>query len=407
MTTSRCSSQPLAGKTYTLFPKKVTYLIYLGIFEIGSLVCALAPTSNALIAGRVVTGFGASGVFAGGFVILTTIIPLHKRAIWTGTMSSTFAVASIVGPVLGGAFTQHVTWRWCFFINLPIGCFSAIIVLLFFRIKSAATENASLLEKLKGLDGLGFILFASSMTMLLLALQWGGVTYAWNSSVVIGLFVGFGVVMTLFIAWQLYLKDTALIPPKLFANKNVWLICASSFFVNGPFQTVVYWLPIWFQAVLGVSPSASGIRYLPTVISDVLASFIGSAIVMKLGLWNPFLLFGEAMVCLGAGLLTTLYPGISDGHWIGYQIFGGVGYSLVSNLVSSATLAYGIFPNFIPSGSSGHASISTHRSRSHRCHQFIDGHFNQLCYISCYWAIRFPRTTGYESLRGSIARHRE
>ena len=322
-------------------------------------------------------------------------------------MSSTFAVASIVGPVLGGAFTQHVTWRWCFYINIPIGCFSAIIVLLFFRIKSAATENAPFLEKLKGLDGLGFILFASSMAMLLLALQWGGATYAWNSSVVIGLFVGFGVVMTLFIAWQLYLKDTALIPPKLFANKNVWLICASSFFVNGPFQTIVYWLPIWFQAVLGVPPSASGIRYLPTVISDVLASFIGSAIVMKLGLWNPFLLFGEAMVCLGAGLLTTLYPGISDGHWIGYQIFGGMGYSLVSNLVSSATLAYGIFPDFIPSGSSGHASISTHRSRSHRCHKFIDGHFNQLCYISCHWAICFPRTTCYESLRGSIARRCE
>lgn len=266
-------------------------------------------------------------------MILTTIIPLHKRAIYTGTMSSTFAIASIVGPVLGGAITQHSTWRWIFLLNLPIGGFAAAFIFFFFHVKPAPTEAAPRLEKLKGLDALGFTLFASSITMLLLALQWGGVVHPWRSSTVIGLIVGSALIMSIFIAWQLYLKDTALIPPRLFDNKNVWLICASSFFVNGPFQTIVYWLPIWFQAVLGVSPTASGVRYLPTVIADVLASFIGAGMAMKIGVWNPFLLFAEAMVCIGAGLLTTLQPGISDGHWIGYQIFGGIGYSLASNMI--------------------------------------------------------------------------
>ena len=330
----RCATQPLADKTFTLFPKRTIYLVYLGIFELGSLVCALAPTSNALIAGRAVAGFGASGVFAGGFVLLTTIIPLHKRAIWTATMSSTFAIASIVGPVIAGAFTQKVTWRWCFYLNLPIGGFAAALILFLFRIKGAATEKASLLEKFKCLDGVGFVLFAGSITMLLLALQFGGTAYAWNSSVIIGLFVGFGLTMLTFIPWQMYLQDTALIPPRLFKYRNASLILSSSIFVNGPFQTIVYWLPIWFQVVLGVTPEASGVRYLPTVISDALASLIGAGIVMQLGVWNPFLLFAEAMVCVGAGLLTTLHPGISDGHWIGYQIFGGIGYSLASNLVS-------------------------------------------------------------------------
>ncbi|KAM0798243.1 major facilitator superfamily domain-containing protein [Usnea florida] len=156
-----CATQPLAGKTFILFPKRTVYLAYLGVFELGSLVCALAPISNALIAGRAVAGFGASGVFAGGFVLLTTIIPLHKRAIWTGTMSSTFAIASIVGPVIAGAFTEHITWRWCFYLNLPIGGFAAVLILFLFRIKGAATEKARLLEKMKGLDGLGFVLFAT------------------------------------------------------------------------------------------------------------------------------------------------------------------------------------------------------------------------------------------------------
>lgn len=102
----RCATQPLAGKTFVLFPKKLVYLVYLAIFEIGSLVCALAPSSKALIVGRAISGLGASGMFAGGFAVQTAIIPLHKRAIWIGAISSTFSIASIVGPVIGGALTQ-------------------------------------------------------------------------------------------------------------------------------------------------------------------------------------------------------------------------------------------------------------------------------------------------------------
>ncbi|OTA98605.1 hypothetical protein M426DRAFT_17239 [Hypoxylon sp. CI-4A] len=347
-----CSSQPLAGKLYTLFPKKLVYLVYMFVFEVGSLVCALAPNSNALIVGRAIAGLGASGLFAGGLTILTTIIPLHKRPIWTGTWSSVFAVASIVGPVIGGALTQHVTWRWCFYINLPIGGAGAVIFFFLVHLKTAATEKVSLRNKLEGLDLVGFVLFAGSITMLLLGLQWGGITYAWSSSTIIGLFVGSGVVLALFIPWQLYRKEQALVPPRLFTvNRNPGLLCAASFFVNGPFQLIIYWLPIWFQAVLGASPTQSGVDYFPTVIADVLAAFIGSGIVMQLGWWNPFILFGEALVCLGGGLLSTLYPEISSGHWIGYQIFGGLGYSLVSN-ISHIGMQASLPQDLVPIGAS-------------------------------------------------------
>lgn len=331
----RCASQPLAGKTFVLFDKKWTYLAYFAIFEAGNLICALAPSSYVLIAGRAVAGLGASGSFAGGFTILTTMVPLHRRAIYTGTWSSMFAIASIVGPVIGGALTQNLTWRWCFYINLPFGGFAAAIFVVLAHFKPAETEKVPLTDKLKGMDAIGFLLFAGSITMLLLPLQWGGREFPWKSSTIIGLFVGFAVTLVLFIAWQVWAQDNALIPPRLFqTNRNSWLLCVSSFFVNGPFQIIIYWLPIWFQAVLGASPTQSGINYLPTVISDVLASFIVSAITMKVGYWNPFLLLAEAFVCLAGGLLSTIYPDISDGHWIGYQIFGGIGYSLASNMVS-------------------------------------------------------------------------
>ncbi|CBF83093.1 hypothetical protein AN3254.2 [Aspergillus nidulans FGSC A4] len=331
-----CATQPLAGKTFTLFAKKWTYLAYVAIFEAGSLVSALAPSSAVFIVGRAIAGVGASGIFAGGLVILTTVIPLHKRAIWTGTMNATFVVASVIGPVVGGTLTQHVTWRWCFYINLPIGGFSIAVFMLFFHIKPAATENARPLQKLKKLDGIGFILFAGAVTMLLLALQLGGTSaqYAWDSSQIIGMFAGCGATMAVFVAWQVHLQDSALIPPRLFVNRNAPLIFASAVFSNGPFQCIVYWLPIWFQAVLEVSPTASGVRYLPTVIADVVTSIFGSALVTYWGWWNPFLTFGMAMISLGGGLLSTIHPGISNGHWIGYQILAGIGYSLAVNMVS-------------------------------------------------------------------------
>ncbi|KAI1420133.1 MFS general substrate transporter [Xylaria sp. FL1777] len=347
-----CASQPLAGKMYTLFSKKLTYLVYLFVFEIGSLVCALAPTSKALIIGRAVAGLGASGVFAGGFTLLTTIIPLHKRAIWTGTFSSIFALASIIGPILGGALTQHVTWRWCFYINLPIGGAAAALFFLLVHLRPGKLETQPLLIKLESLDGIGFILIAGPITMILLALIWGGVEYPWNSSVVIGLFVGAGVIFILFVIWGVHRDEKALIPPRLFTiNRNPALLCSAAFFVNGPFQVVIYWLPIWFQAVLHATPTQSGINYFPTVIADVLAAFIGSGIVMTLGWWNPFLLFAEATVSLGGGLLSTLYPGISTGHWIGYQIFGGIGYSLASN-ISHLGMQASLPQDLVPIGAS-------------------------------------------------------
>lgn len=346
------ASQPLAGKTYTLFSRKLTYLVYLFVFEVGSLVCALAPTSKALIIGRAVAGLGASGVFAGGFTLLTTIIPLHKRAIWTGTFSSIFALASIIGPILGGALTQNVSWRWCFYINLPIGGAAAALFFFLVHLRAGKLETQPLLTKLEALDGLGFILIAGPITMILLALIWGGVEYPWNSSVVIGLFVGAGAIFILFIFWQIYRGEKALIPPRIFKiNRNPALLCSAAFFVNGPFQVVIYWLPIWFQAVLHASPTRSGINYFPTVIADVLAAFIGSGIVMALGWWNPFLLFAEATVSLGGGLLSTLYPKISTGHWIGYQIFGGIGYSLASN-ISHLGMQASLPQDLVPIGAS-------------------------------------------------------
>lgn len=127
----------------------------------------------------------------------------------------------------------------------------------------------------------------------------------------------------------------------------------------GPFQVIIYFLPIWFQAVLAKSPAGSGVSYLITVVSDVLTSIIGAAVAQKLGIWNHFLVFGAAIVSLGAGHLTTIHPGISTGHWIGYQILVGLGYSFSVNMVSFAAYCERTLFLILLLGPSSHASIFT------------------------------------------------
>jgi len=317
------------------FPKKIVYLVYIGVFEAGSLVCALAPNSAALIVGRTVSGLGASGIFAGSLIIVATIAPLHKRPLLTGMTNGTFGASQIVGPLIGGAFAQNITWRWCFWINLPAGGVSIVLMMLFLHLQKSPLEMTPLKTKLRNLDLLGFSLFAGSSLMLLLALQWGGVVYDWKSSAVIGLLVGFGVVFMIFIGSQWYIGDMALIPPKLFHYRTVILAFGACLLGPGGVATIIYYLPIWFQAVQGATPISSGIRYLPSVLSDVLTSIIGGGIVMSVGWYNPFYIFGVGILAIGSGLLSTLSPTTDAGKWIGYQILTGSGYSFMVTMVSA------------------------------------------------------------------------
>ncbi|KAJ4357233.1 uncharacterized protein N0V89_001808 [Didymosphaeria variabile] len=342
-----CVALPLAGKIYMFFPKKLVYLAYIGVFEIGSLVCALAPNSNALIVGRAISGLGASGIFAGSLIIVATIAPLHKRPLLTGMTNGTFGASQIIGPLIGGAFAQNVTWRWCFWINLPAGGVSIALILLFLHLQTSPTEMGPLKTKIKNLDLLGFTIFAGAILMLLLALQWGGVTYAWSSSIVVGLLVGFVVVFAIFVASQWWMGDSALVPPKLFTFRTVVLAFGACLLGPGGVATIIYYLPIWFQAVQGATPISSGVRYLPSVISDVLTSIVGGGIVMNVGWYNPFYIFGVGILAIGSGLLSTLTPTTDAGKWIGYQILTGCGYSFMVTMPHIALQAM-LPPDLIP-----------------------------------------------------------
>lgn len=186
-----------------------------------------------------------------------------------------FGIANIVGPILGGALTQHLGWRWCFWINLPCGFCTAVALFFLFKSPPTPTSNSSLPAKLRALDLPSFALFVPTTAMFLLALQWGGNTSPWSSAKIIGLLCGAAVMFAMFVAWQWKADDSASIPPKVIGQRTVACCAVVAFLAFGSLQLTLYYLPMWFQVIKGVSPTKSGVMYLPTVAGDIVLSVVG------------------------------------------------------------------------------------------------------------------------------------
>ncbi len=237
------SLQPSYGKIYRYFSVKYTFLTAVFIFEAGSLLCALAPTSTAFIIGRALAGMGTAGLFSGAVVILSYTLPLRRRPAAFGLIGAMWGLASVAGPLLGGVFTDHATWRWCFYVNLPIGGVAMGAILLFLKIDRADNpEQLTLAQRILKLDLLGAGIFIPAIVCLLLALEWGGTQYPWNSSRIIGLFVGFGLMIIVFIGIQIWKGDDGTLPPRLFKNRNVLCAMLFAFFFGAGFFPLVYYL---------------------------------------------------------------------------------------------------------------------------------------------------------------------
>jgi len=323
------SLQLLFGRFYTYFSIKWVYLVAIGLFELGSLICGVAPNSVALIVGRAVAGVGSAGIFSGALIILAHSVPLAKRPMYTGFIGSMYGIASVSGPLLGGVFTDKVTWRWCFYINLPIGAITIVVIALFFPDPRRTNKDTSTwAERFWQFDPVGTIVFMPAVICLLLALQWGGTTYACDSARIIALFVLFGVLITVFLFVQWKQQELATVPPRVFKNRTVWSSSFYSFFTGSAFLASIYFLPIWFQAVKGASAVRSGIMNLPMLIAVVVCSIGAGVLVTVLGYYTPFMIAGTVLMSIGYGLITMFEPGTPSKEWIGYQIIAGAGVGL-------------------------------------------------------------------------------
>ncbi|OHW97706.1 MFS aflatoxin efflux [Colletotrichum incanum] len=322
---TQCASQLLFGKIYSFFSIKGTFLTSLFLFEIGSAICGAAPSSIAFIIGRAVSGFGAAGILSGIIVIIVHAIPLHKRPLYQGMFGTIFGVSSVTGPLLGGAFTSKVSWRWCFFINLPLGGVAAVVIFLILKIPKRETTRLSIKARLAQLDFYGTGLLIPGSVSLILALQWGGSILAWNDRRMIALLVLAGSLFLGFVLVQTFLPKTATVPPRIFNQRSILAGFFSTICVGSQTTIFAYYLPIWFQAIQGVSPVESGIRLLPLVLSMVVAMLTAGVVVRRIGYYTPVMMFGVCLMATGAGLMYTLQVNTGSPQWIGYQIIYGLG----------------------------------------------------------------------------------
>ncbi|KAI1105547.1 MFS general substrate transporter [Jackrogersella minutella] len=338
---ANCVMVPFVGKLYRTFRIKLVFIIFIAIFEIGSLIAALSTSSMMLVIARAICGIGGSGIMNGGSTIIAATVPIARRSFLNGIILGCFAMGQAAGPLIGGALTQGITWRWCFYINLPIG--GLVIFLFVFVVRlpvpRLSEKRMSLLERVRDIDFIGFIAFAAASLMFLIGLQWGGTEYPWNSPTVIGLMCG-GVVAFGFLGfWFAHKGDSALLPPRLLRDRINIMITITSFLQSGGSINSLYWLPVWFQAIHGAGALQSGVMILPLILSQLAASVICGALVQKTGYYLPEVVGGNALVAIGAGLTSTFTPTTTLGEIIGYQIFLGAGRGFVLQLLVTAMQA--------------------------------------------------------------------
>lgn len=318
------------GKAYKYFSLKYTYIAAIFVFEVGSLICALAPNAPTLIVGRAVCGVGAAGIGTGAYTIIGFVAEPKRRPTFTGFVGLSHGLASILGPLIGGVFSDHVTWRWCFWINLPIGGVSALTVFFFFQPPSSAKPAvATWREKLLQMDLVGVGLVMSAILCYLLALQYGGEPDTpWRSGRVIGLIVGFVVLCVAFGLWEWWQGERAMVVPRLFGQRTIGLSALFTLFFSGSYFLVIYYLPIYFQSVHNTSSTMSGVYNLPLILIVAVAMIASGMMITKWRVAVPIKIAGSMIAMIGSALFYTFKLDSSLGEIIGYQLLGGLGWGL-------------------------------------------------------------------------------
>ncbi|CAD6947215.1 unnamed protein product [Tilletia controversa] len=317
------------GQVLSNFASKPCYLSAIVFFEVGSLICGVAQNMVTLIIGRAIAGIGASGIMISAMTILAESTTLQQRASLMGGLGVVFGISMVLGPLIGGAIAQHIGWRYCFYINLPAGALSiaSIVFLLSTHppLGHPIHKPMALKEKISQLDFVGLFISLGFLVAITLPLQDGGITYSWTDGRVLGPLIASAFILALLIAWCAYRgREHALIPLALLKDRNlvgcalVSCFCYLSVLVN------IYYLPRFYQAVFGSSPTKSGVDLLPSVLSMSVCSFLGGMFAGKTGHYYTQMAISPLFGIVGSAMLYRINYDTSRGYLIGAQILVGI-----------------------------------------------------------------------------------
>ncbi|MFF9237784.1 DHA2 family efflux MFS transporter permease subunit [Streptomyces sp. NPDC014801] len=318
------AATPLWGKLGDQYGRKKLFQTAIVIFLVGSALCGMAQNMPELIVFRAVQGLGGGGLMVLSMAIVGDVVSPRERGRYQGLFGAVFGATSVLGPLLGGLFTEHLSWRWVFYINLPVGVVALAVIATALHIPRKATPHV--------IDYLGTFLIASVATCLVLVASLGGTTWDWGSPQIVGLAV-LGVALAgAFVAVERRAAEPVL-PLKLFRIRTFTLSAVISFIVGFAMFGAMTYLPTFLQVVQGVSPTLSGVHMLPMVFGLLLSSTLSGQIVSRTGRWKVFPITGTAVTTIGLLLLHRLDEHSSTAEMSAYFFVFGLGLGLVMQVL--------------------------------------------------------------------------
>ncbi|WP_079161527.1 MDR family MFS transporter [Streptomyces fodineus] len=318
------AATPLWGKLGDQYGRKRLFQTAIVIFLVGSALCGMAQDMPQLIGFRALQGLGGGGLIVLSMAIVGDIVPPRERGRYQGLFGAVFGATSVLGPLLGGLFTEHLSWRWVFYVNLPVGVVALAVIATALRIPRRTAHHV--------IDYLGTFLIAAVATCLVLVASLGGTTWAWGSPQIVGL-AGLGILLAVaFVAVERRAAEPVL-PLKLFGIRTFTLAAVISFIVGFAMFGAMTYLPTFLQVVHGISPTLSGVHMLPMVIGLLLSSTISGQIVSRTGRWKVFPVAGTAVTAIGLLLLHRLDEHSSTAQMSACFFVFGLGLGLVMQVL--------------------------------------------------------------------------
>ena len=317
-------STPLWGKLGDLYGRKNLFQLSIVIFLAGSMLSGLSQHMVELIAFRAVQGVGAGGLMVGAQAIIGDVVPARQRGRYMGYFGAVFGLSSVLGPLAGGWFTQHLSWRWVFYINVPIGIVALFVIAAVLHIPVKRVHHQ--------IDWLGTALLSAGVTAIILLTTWGGVQYTWGSGTIIALGVGGAVLLVTFCLVETRAVEPV-IPLGLFRNRTFSAASGVGFIIGFSMFGAIVYLPLYLQTVHAASPTASGLELLPVVGGMLFTFIVSGRLVTRTGRYKIFPIVGSAVLAGGLVLLSRHGPHTSFESAALYMVVVGLGIGLVMQVL--------------------------------------------------------------------------